>query len=336
VLAELFADALDAEGWGTQGTGGGVFNLVQGGADVAQAMTSHADIDGILFTGSWAVGRRILEANLDHPGRMIALEMGGSNAAVVMEDADLKQAAIEVIRCAFNTAGQRCTCTRRVIVHAPIAGRFIRALTLASKAVVFGPPRDKDVLAGPVITGEARDAVLSFQRRLLGAGAESLVESAPMNVPGAPGGFFVSPGLVRVARFAAIDESDPRAAATRGGWDEEVFGPLLRVSVARDLDDAIAQANATRYGLAASIFTSSDASATRFLHEARAGCVNVNAGTAGASSKLPFGGLGISGNHRPAGSFALDCCAYPVAMMIERSNAAQVAQGMRFDDAWLA
>jgi succinylglutamic semialdehyde dehydrogenase len=103
------------------------------------------------------------------------------------------------------------------------------------------------------------------------------------------------------------------------------------------IEGAIQQANATRYGLAASIFTASVERGERFIRECRAGCINVNTGTAGASSKLPFGGLGLSGNHRPAGSFALDYCASPVACMVERSSTPPaVSEGMRFDDAWLA
>jgi succinylglutamic semialdehyde dehydrogenase len=109
---------------------------------------------------------------------------------------------------------------------------------------------------------------------------------------------------------------------------------MLRISVVDTLDEAIAQANATQFGLAASIFTKDERAIARFLDEAQAGCINVNAGTAGASSKLPFGGLGRSGNHRPAGSFSLDYCAYPVAGMLERGPAATVSPGMRVEDGW--
>jgi succinylglutamic semialdehyde dehydrogenase len=104
----------------------------------------------------------------------------------------------------------------------------------------------------------------------------------------------------------------------------------------KSLDEAIEQANTTRYGLAASIFTKDQSAADRFLAEARAGCINVNTGTAGASSKLPFGGLGLSGNHRPAGAFSVDYCAYPVAGMIESGPDAPLPSGMTIDDKWLA
>lgn len=324
LLGELFEAA---------GVPAGVVNVVQGGAEAAKALVAHPGIDGILFTGSWPVGRRILEANLDNPGRIIALEMGGNNAAIVMDDADLKQAAIECVRSAFVTTGQRCTCTRRVIVHEAVAARLIPAICNAASNLIVGDPRaPHPVFMGPIISDQARAAVLAFQSRAAKSGGEVLVQSVP--VESATRGWFLSPGVMKVGAF--------RSTALPGGsamfdaaCDEEVFGPLLRISIASSLDDAIAQANSTRYGLAASIFTRNPASVDRFLAEARAGCVNVNTGTAGASSKLPFGGLGLSGNHRPAGSFSLDYCAYPVAGMIENGTAATMPAGMRFEDEWL-
>lgn len=332
LLVELLAEALEKEG--APGKGRGVVNLVHGGAEVAHALSAGDGIDGILFTGSWPVGRRILESNLDRPSRIVALEMGGNNPAIVLEDADLRQAAIEIVRCAFNTTGQRCTCTRRVIVHARIADRFIRVIEQATRALAFGDPRGgptgkTPTFAGPIISEAARKAVLDFQAAAVKGGAEAIVEAAPIPIRG--GGWFVSPAVLRVERFTS-DESPPAKAP---GTDQEVFGPLLRICEARDLDEALQQANATRYGLAASIFTRDQAAAERFLFECRAGCLNINAGTAGASSKLPFGGLGLSGNHRPAGSFSLDYCAYPVAGMIERGESAQLAEGMNWDEQWV-
>ncbi len=322
LLASFYDQALrDA------GAPAGVVNLVHGGADVAQRLTTHADIDGILFTGSWPVGRRILEANLDHPGRIVALEMGGSNAMVVMPDADPRQAVIEAVRAAFVTTGQRCTCTRRLILHEAIADKLLPAILKAASNLVIGPPKaDHPVFIGPIISGESRDAVLTAQRNFAESGGRVLLEGRAANDE--HGGFYITPSVVEVDRFESTDSGD-------AGCDIEVFGPLLRVSRVSSLDDAIAQANATRFGLAASIFTSDDSAINRFLHEARAGCVNVNTGTAGASSKLPFGGLGLSGNHRPAGSFSLDYCAFPVAGLIERSDAAPLPPGFTLDNNWL-
>jgi succinylglutamic semialdehyde dehydrogenase len=322
LLASLLHEALTGAG-----APEGVINLVQGGADVATALTTHDGIDGILFTGSWPVGRRILEANLDRPGRMIALEMGGNNPAVIMPDADLKQAVIECVRAAFISTGQRCTCTRRVIVHEAVADKVIAAICKSASNLVVGDPKaEHPVFMGPIISEQAREGVIKSQQTFAAQGGEVLLKSTPMDHP--EGGWYLTPGVVRVDRFVPRDSGD-------AGCDIEVFGPLLRVSVVGDLDEAIRQASATQFGLAASIFTQDGEAMERFLHEARAGCVNVNTGTAGASSKLPFGGLGHSGNHRPAGAFSLDYCAYPVASMVERGEGAAVPPGMVFEADWL-
>jgi succinylglutamic semialdehyde dehydrogenase len=303
LMAELMAEA---------GMPEGVFNLVQGRGDAAAELVAHEGVDGILFTGSWPVGRRILEANLDRPGRMVALEMGGSNPAVVMDDADLRQAVVECVRCAFLTSGQRCTCTRRVVVHRAVADRFIAAFVEAARSITVGPGDAVPVpFMGPVISREAREAVLAFQRECAARGEDVLLESRAL--PGE--GWFVTPGVLRARRFE-------RAT------DREVFGPMVRISVADGLDDAIEQANATEFGLAASVFTRSEGVVQAAMARLRAGCINVNCGTAGASGKLPFGGLGRSGNLRPAGAAMIDACAYPVASMAEPGDAAVIPPGL--------
>ncbi|MCL4220078.1 MAG: aldehyde dehydrogenase family protein [Phycisphaerales bacterium] len=320
LLAEIMHEALSAES-----APAGVFNLVQGAADVSSALTNHDDIDGILFTGSWPVGRSILEANLDRPGRIIALEMGGNNPAVVMPSTDLRLAAVEIVRCAFNTTGQRCTSTRRTIIHEAVADRLIPLIKRCASTLVFDDPRaTHPVFAGPMISRQARQAVLDAQSRFARAGGRVLLQSSEMT---GREGWFLTPSIIQVERFTRDDPDDC-------GCDTEVFGPLLRVSLARDLDDAIQQSNATRYGLTSAIFTADRAEADRFCRESRAGCINVNTGTAGATPRLPIGGLGMSGNHRPAGSFTLDCCAYPVAQQLESNPAPFLAEGMTIDDRW--
>jgi succinylglutamic semialdehyde dehydrogenase len=327
LLAALLDEAMRAHG-----APPGVVNLVHGSAAAAVHLVGHEDIDGVLFTGSWAVGRRIMEANLDRPGRMLALEMGGNNAVVVMGDADLGQAVVECVRSAFMSAGQRCTCTRRVILQRSIAERAIAAISRAASALAVGEPSaDPPVFMGPLISREARQAVLDFQAAAVGLGARAVVSAAAVERPGK--GWFVSPGVLVVDRFVREDD---RGGLRHAGADVEVFGPLLRVTVVDTLDEAIQQANATRFGLAASIFTRDSGAAERFRREARAGCVNVNAGTAGASSRLPFGGLGLSGNHRPAGLFAADYCAAPIASIVESGGAVTLSPGMAFDPAWVS
>ncbi|MCA9307220.1 MAG: aldehyde dehydrogenase family protein [Phycisphaerales bacterium] len=327
-LAGAYQEALDSVG-----APKGVMNLVHGAAVESVRLTTHADIDGILFTGSWPVGRKILEANLDNPGRIIALELGGNNPALVMDDADLRQTAIECVRAAFVTTGQRCTCTRRVIVHERIADRFIGAISKIASALVIGDPVDGvdggAAFMGPIIREEAREAVVRFQRDLVAGGGRVVLEAKKIGHPS--GGHYVSPGIVRVGRFSL--GQDP---AHDCGCDMEVFGPILRVSTCGSFEDGLEQVNATRYGLAASVFTKSPEHACAFTGGARAGCVNVNTGTAGASGKLPFGGIGWSGNHRPAGAFSSDYCAYPVASMVVEGGEAPILPGMRFEESWVA
>jgi succinylglutamic semialdehyde dehydrogenase len=325
LLVEFLEQALAEEDLPDDGAG--IINLVHGGAEAAVGLVTNRGVDGILFTGSWPVGRRILEANLDHPGKIVALELGGNNPVVVMPDADMRQAAIEIVRCAFNTTGQRCTCTRRVLVHEDAAKRVVPAIREAASRLVIGDPRSETpVFMGPIINRAARDAVLSAQTVFEREGGRVLLRGR--EVESDEGGWYVSPSIIEVDEFT----KNQFGAA---GCDTEIFGPLLRIATVRSLDEAIAQSNATAYGLAASIFTSDERAIEFFLAEAHAGCVNVNTGTAGASSRLPVGGVGRSGNHRPAGAFSLDYCAYPVAGMIERGSAATLAEGMTFDNSWL-
>jgi succinylglutamic semialdehyde dehydrogenase len=304
----------------------GVINLVQGGSDIASALAGGDGVDGVLFTGSWPVGRRITEANLDRPGRMLALEMGGNNAAVVLADANLDQAVSECVRCAFITAGQRCTCTRRVIVHRSIASEFMsRVSDMAARLSVGEPSSEPPVFMGPLISEAARRTVFSaFKDMASKPGAEVLLEMREADF--GSGGWYLTPGVLRVAEFVRGPSAGGRIVTA--GDDVEVFGPLLRISVVDSLDEAIVQCNATDFGLAASIFTTDPASAEAFRNQVRCGCVNWNTGTAGASSKLPFGGLGKSGNHRPAGAFSTDYCGFPVAGMTDFSGTFSKSPGM--------
>ena len=309
-VGQLLAELADEAGFPA-----GVFNVVQGTALISARLASHPEVDGVLFTGSFPVGRRILEANLDTPGRIIALEMGGSNPTVVTAKADLRRAAIECARASFATTGQRCTCTRRIIVEDSIADRFIPMfLKLASNLVIAAADDCVPAFMGPLITDDARNEVLRAQESLAKRG-RLLLEATALDRQG----YFLGPGVVEIDRFRLEEH------------ESEIFGPFVQVARATDLDDAIAQANATKFGLAASVFTNDESEWREIFAQVRAGCINLNTGTAGASSKLPFGGLGASGNHRPAGAFAVDAAAYPVATMIDSAELA-IAQGMCVDE----
>jgi len=297
----------------------GVFNLVQGGPAVAKALVAHDGLDGILFTGSWPVGRSIMQANLDRPGRLLALEMGGSNAAIVLDDAHRRQAVLECVRASFATTGQRCTCTRRIVVQESAAPWFIPAFCrMASTLLVGDGDGAAPAFMGPLATEAARHAALEFQAAAVSRGATILLRAAALDRPG----WFMTPGVLTWPRLTLEQ-------------DGEVFAPIVQLAVAANDDDALEQANASRFGLAASVFTASRSRWEALCPRLEAGCVNWNVGTAGASSALPFGGLGLSGNHRPAAAFSVDSCAAPIAHLEESSDGAAVPDGALWDDTWL-
>lgn len=285
----------------------GVLNVVQGDAGSGAALAAHDDLDGVLFTGSYAVGAKILAANAHRPGLMIALELGGKNPGIVLDDAPFEKAVTDVALSAFSTAGQRCTCVSRVIVTRGIAERFIDALAAHADALAVGHAMDPDVFMGPLATRAAREKFEAMQRVADEEG------SACVRAPREPAvrwecravrGHYVAPRVRRVTR------PDPRSTYQR----EELFGPDLAVYVVDDLDQAIALANDSPYGLAAGVWTADASAFDRCAQRLRVGNLSWNAVTVGASSRLPFGGVGNSGNHRPAGVFSSRYCAYPLAI----------------------
>lgn len=279
----------------------GVVNLVQGGADVGRALVAHAGTDGVLFTGSWKTGRAITEACLDQPHKIVALEMGGKNVAVVCDDADLPQALAAVIQGAFLTAGQRCTATSRLLVFARIAERFLDALVAAARELRPGDPMDPTTAFGPLATKDAYDRFLRLRHNALAAGCEQLLAGRTL-----PGGAFVTPSIHLL----------PETKAHAPGYlDEELFGPDLCVEIVADLDEAIARTNALPYGLSNAIFTVDPQKLEHFYERTKSGCLNWNRSTNNASGKLPFGGVGKSGNQRPAGIDAVRYTTYPVALL---------------------
>jgi succinylglutamic semialdehyde dehydrogenase len=284
----------------------GVFNLVQGAAESGRRLSVHSDVDGVLFTGSAAVGQRIVQDNAAHPQRLVALELGGKNAAIVLDDCDLERTARAVAFAAFATAGQRCTSTSRLFATPGIAAALTERLAQIARAIRVGHPLDADVFMGPMISGASRDALLAAQSRARAAGFEAVAPGGDLAVPGHDG-HYVQPAIHRA----------PRSDLDVDGYsDEELFGPDLAVYPAGDLEAAVAAANRSRFGLAASVFTSSRAAFERAADSLRVGVVHWNRSSAGASGRLPFGGVKQSGNHRPAGILAAAACAYPQGVLL--------------------
>lgn len=287
----------------------GVFNLVQGDARVAERVVSHEDVDGILFTGSVAVGKRIVAANAERIDRLIALELGGKNASIVLDDCDLERAVRQLAFAAFATAGQRCTATSRVIVTRGIADRLSERLAEAAAKIVVGYPLEDGVFMGPVISEASRRSVLAAQQAARDAGFEPLAPGGEIEVS-ARRGWYLRPAVHRAPSL----EVAARARDTYIGC--EIFGPDLAIVPVSDLDEAIAVANDTPYGLSAAVYTSSPVAFEEAADRLRVGVLHWNRSTAGASGKLPFGGIKDSGNHRPAGILAGMACAYPLAVLL--------------------
>ncbi len=289
-----------ARAWTSAGLPAGVLNLVHGAADVAQVSVKNNAVDGVLFTGSYRVGASLHRALAGKPEKVLALEMGGNNALVIHRAQDIRGAAITAILSAYLTSGQRCTCARRLIVSGDeLHARVLDELQTLIPLIRVGLPFDEEQpFMGPLIHATAAEQMLEAQRQLLAAGAESLVAmQADSRSPA-----LVSPGLVCVSKPNMIE-------------DCERFGPLLTVQRARDLDEAIAMAGATHFGLSAGFIGDHVDDFHYFLHRVRAGVINWNRQTTGASGKLPFGGVGLSGNHHPSGYYAADYCSYPVASL---------------------
>ncbi|HUS32521.1 MAG TPA: aldehyde dehydrogenase family protein [Kofleriaceae bacterium] len=271
----------------------GVLNVVAGTGAVGAAMVANQHLRGLCFTGSWPVGHRILEASTNRPELLVALEMGGKNSCVVLEDCALRQAVHEVAVGGYLSAGQRCTGTERVLVHRKIADRFIDALARVVRELKFGNPEDASVFAGPVVNEAALQKVegaIAAARRVGTGGAEPIVEGKKL-----PGGYY---------RSASLHRLPDGKHAIEGYTDIEVFGPDLSIEVIDSDDEAVSIINSSPYGFVNAVFTASRERFEAFAAKTKSGMLNRNRSTNLASPKLPFHGVGKSGNYRPAGAWA--------------------------------
>jgi succinylglutamic semialdehyde dehydrogenase len=286
--------------WQEAGLPSGVLNLVQGARETGQTLASHPGIDGVFFTGSFEAGRAINRTLADHPGKIVALEMGGNNPLVVHTVHDFDAAAYWTIQSAYITAGQRCSCARRLIVVDDRDSMIVvEHLASMIDRIIVGRYTDApEPFMGPVISDAAAAKLLAAQDELLKQGGRAVVAMKSIG----PRLAMLRPGLIDVT------EVSDRA-------DEEHFGPLLQLIRVKDFDQAIREANHTRFGLTAGLFSDERELWETFYRKVRAGVVNWNRAMTGASGQLPFGGVGCSGNNRPSAYFAADYCSYPVASM---------------------
>lgn len=285
--------------WQDAGLPDGVINLVQGARMTGEALSQHPGIDGLFFTGSSQTGAILHQLWGGSPGKILALEMGGNNPLIIDRDVPFEATVHHILFSAFVSAGQRCTCSRRVFIpKGDFGDKLVSSLITSTRALTVGAYNaDEQPFMGCLVSADAAQNIVDAYQRLLGLGAKPLLELARDNeVPA-----MLRPSIVDVTGVDAPDE--------------EYFGPLMQVIRYDEYEQAIKLANRTRFGLAAGLISEDPDLWQRFLLDSRAGIVNWNMPLTGASSAAPFGGIGASGNHRASALYAADYCAYPVASM---------------------
>ncbi|MBZ9666253.1 succinylglutamate-semialdehyde dehydrogenase [Pseudomonas sp. LMG 31766] len=289
---------LTVQCWIEAGLPEGVLSLLQGGRETGVALAGHPGIDGLFFTGSSRTGNLLHAQFAGRPDKILALEMGGNNPLIVDQVVDVDAAVYTIVQSAFISAGQRCTCARRLLVPQGEWGDALlaRLVQVVGQIKVGRFDEQPAPFMGSVISLQAAAQLMQAQQDLLAGGATALLA---MTQP-QEGAALLTPGILDVT--AVSDRPD-----------EEFFGPLLQVIRYDSFEAAIAEANATAYGLAAGLLSDSRARFEQFWLHSRAGIVNWNKQLTGAASTAPFGGIGASGNHRASAYYAADYCAYPVA-----------------------
>ena len=281
---------LMAEAFHEAGFPAGVFNLVQGEKEVGRRLVVSERIDGVLFTGSYEVGLKIKQDTLQQSWKLLALEMGGKNSALVMNDADLHWAVLETLTGAFITTGQRCSSTSRIMVHKSLFDSFVEKFHERAKAFTIGHPLDNPLM-GPLVDAFAVEKYLKFLGIASREGCDVIMRGKQFEADSP--GHYVTPSvcLVRDANILSVKKSVYQQT--------EIFGPNVAIYSFDEPEQAIELANSTHYGLVFSVFSKSKQLDQKVADDLQAGLINWNRSTVGASSRLPFGGLKRSGNHFP-------------------------------------
>ncbi len=293
----------------------GVVNLVHGrGEEVGAALVRHPDVRLVSFTGSAAVGRDIASVCGQNLKR-VSLELGGKNAQIVMEDADLNLALEGALWGAFGTTGQRCTATSRLILHRDIKEKFTEMLVARAEKIEMGDGLDESVEMGPLINQAAREKVHRYVQIGKAEGARLLIGGALADEGNWAEGYFYRPTI--------FDHVLPSMRIAQ----EEIFGPVLSIIEVASFDEAVAALNATAYGLSSSIYTRDVDRAFRAMRDIEAGITYVNGPTIGAEVHLPFGGVKNTGNgHREAGTTVYDIFSEWKSIYVDYSGKLQKAQ----------
>jgi acyl-CoA reductase-like NAD-dependent aldehyde dehydrogenase len=305
-FVELFAEA---------GLPAGVLNIVHGGGGtVGDRLVKHPDVRVITLTGSRETGVEVMRNAADGL-KHVHLELGGKNAIIVLDDADLELAVDGIVWSAFGTSGQRCTAASRVIVQDGVYEQLQSKLVAAAERMRLGPGWEDDTDVGPVINKRALEKIHSYTGIGTDEGAKLLTGGEVATDDGLDKGFFYRPTI--------FGEVDPQMRVAQ----EEIFGPTTALIRVRDVDEAIRVSNGIKYGLSSSIFTRDVNKAFRAMRDLEAGITYINAGTIGAEVHLPFGGTKDTGNgHREAGQAALDVFTEWKSIYVDYSGKLQKAQ----------
>lgn len=288
--------AFVADAWKEAGLPPGVLEVVNGGSGTGRALAVHPDVDGVLFTGSSAVGTELVRATITQPGKLLALELGGKNGILVLADADLDLAVAEAAVSICATTGQRCSSASRIFVEKPVFEAFGERLAQVLRGVRLGHPLEDGVFMGPLVSVRAHEKLERYRAMAREAGGERLLCGETVLPPP-----YAGPGLVRFVR----------AVQAHPYQRDEIFGPEAALHPVEGLEHGIEALNDSDFGLVASVFTRDRARYQHCIGRVRTGLLNWNRGTIGASGKLPFGGLRRSGNDRPAGLFSTLYCTVP-------------------------
>jgi succinylglutamic semialdehyde dehydrogenase len=296
LLIECFAEANFPKG---------VINLIQGDGEVARRLVKDKSIRGVFFTGSQEVGLKILKETYADVGKLVALELGGKNFSVLMDDINIQDTMLELIKACFLTTGQRCISTAIVPIHRKIAEPFIEQFHQLSKKIIVDHPVKyvQEPFMGPLVDNKALESYLLFMGMAKREGITEIMRGK--QIERKYKGHYVSPSIHFCEKFTKDSHF----------LESEIFGPNVTFVPFDTLEEAIKISNSTAYGLAFSIFSNNKSNYDYCVENMDCGQVNWNRSTVGASSKLPFGGVKQSGNYRPAAVAMIDSCVYQMASL---------------------
>ncbi|MCB0414241.1 MAG: succinylglutamate-semialdehyde dehydrogenase [Bdellovibrionales bacterium] len=297
VMAEIFSQAKLPDG---------VFNVIQGFGETGKRLVEHPKVDGVLFTGSYDVGLRIKEATLRQYWKILALEMGGKNTSIIWDSHNMDKVIYENLVGCFVTAGQRCSCTSKIILNKKMKDEFIDRFHKSAKKLEVDH-WSKNPFMGPLISESAMEKYIRFQDIAVREGAECLMGGK--NLERDPKGYYVSPSIY-------LAQYNPDSVYQ----NDEIFGPNVSIYCVDEFEEAMDITNSTGFGLVTAVFSQDRKYYEQALMDAKVGLVNWNRTTNGASSRLPFGGMGKSGNDRPSAHFAVNYCTIPVASLEDNTD----------------